>query len=751
MLGQIARGGMSVILKGHDTDLGRDVAVKVLDEELAKRPDVVQRFIEEAQIGGQLQHPGIVPVYELGLMGDARPYFTMKLVKGRTLASLFGQRKAVTDDRGRLLAIFEAVCQTVAYAHSKGVVHRDLKPANIMVGAFGEVQVVDWGLAKVLGQGGVADEQRAKETHASVHTVIETIRSGPGSSGSDSMVGSVMGTPAYMAPEQAQGEIEKLDERADVFSLGAILCELLTGAPPYDEHADEPVVVQAARAMLDPARERIRASGADPALVQLCLDCLSPARAARPANADAVATAVHDFLTSSEERAQRAELEAAEQRIQVAEERRARRLMAALGAAILVALGVGGGSYLWVERTQAERREATRTAVEEAQAEALALGQGDRPGEALAAARRAQSLARAGQADAALLDRVERFVARAEADLEAAERAEELELKDEDLRRRLVELRLGQIDTIGNLQRERELDREFADAFREYGVDLEAADLTPALARIRERDIAEEVALALDDWSRLRRKLHGHGSEEADNLFFLAMDLDPDPVRMEMREAIREGRRDALLSLARPETLDRMSAGSVFVLSSAIWDMYPEDRDVVYRSYDRALPFHPDDYVLQSVGGMIYLRSGRHEVSLACRTAALSQRPDDIGARKQLAAGLLFRGRLERFGDPAGTGWLLESLAFALLEDWEAAERSLRGRYELTGVALLVPPVLSFVRAVVFAELGQLDSAREANARGLYEASELMRDDEESWRRSDLVRWRERAARALGN
>jgi serine/threonine-protein kinase len=187
LAGEIARGGMGVILKGFDTDLGRDVALKVLDGELAKNPAVVQRFVEEAQIGGQLQHPGIVPVYELGLMSDDAPFFTMKLVKGRTLAALLKQRKSLGDNRGKLLAIFEAVCQTMAYAHSKGVLHRDLKPANIMVGAFGEVQVVDWGLAKVLHRGGVADEKRARET---VHTVIETVRSGPGSSGSDSLVGS---------------------------------------------------------------------------------------------------------------------------------------------------------------------------------------------------------------------------------------------------------------------------------------------------------------------------------------------------------------------------------------------------------------------------------------------------------------------------------------------------------------------------------------------------------------------------------
>ena len=136
--GEIARGGMGVVLKGHDRDLGRDVALKVLKRELAERPEIVSRFVEEAQIGGQLQHPGIVPVYELGLLADERPYFTMKLVKGRTFAALLAERASPAADRARCLSILEQVCQTMAYAHSKGVIHRDLKPANVMVGAFGE-------------------------------------------------------------------------------------------------------------------------------------------------------------------------------------------------------------------------------------------------------------------------------------------------------------------------------------------------------------------------------------------------------------------------------------------------------------------------------------------------------------------------------------------------------------------------------------------------------------------------------------
>ena len=176
----------------------------------------------------------------MGAFADRRPYFSMKLVKGRTLASLLDARwhgglrgpapetVPPTDDLPRFVSIFQQVCRTMAYAHSRGVIHRDLKPSNIMVGGFGEVQVMDWGLAKVLPRGGVADESRGIERHEQV-SVIRTLRSG--SDADASQAGSVMGTPAYMPPEQAGGDIEALDERADVFGLGAILCEILTGAP----------------------------------------------------------------------------------------------------------------------------------------------------------------------------------------------------------------------------------------------------------------------------------------------------------------------------------------------------------------------------------------------------------------------------------------------------------------------------------------------------------------------------------------
>ncbi|MEN8151542.1 MAG: serine/threonine-protein kinase, partial [Planctomycetota bacterium] len=149
-IGEIARGGVGVVVRCRDMDLGRDVAMKVIRDEHVGNQVTLQRFVEEAQVGGQLQHPGVVPVYELGLREDGRPYFTMKLIKGKTLSALLTDRKEPTDDLRKFLRIFEQICHTLAFAHARGVVHRDLKPANLLIGSFGEVMVSDWGFAKVL-------------------------------------------------------------------------------------------------------------------------------------------------------------------------------------------------------------------------------------------------------------------------------------------------------------------------------------------------------------------------------------------------------------------------------------------------------------------------------------------------------------------------------------------------------------------------------------------------------------------------
>src|SRR5262249_54270082 len=153
LLGEIARGGMGVVLRGHDPELQRELAVKVILPAHRDNPELLRRFVGEARLAGQLQHPGIMPVYDVGRLADGRPFFAMKLIEGRTLAELLAERGDPGQDLPRFLRYFEAVCQAVGYAHARGVIHRDLKPANVMVGSFGEVQVMDWGLAKRLDDG----------------------------------------------------------------------------------------------------------------------------------------------------------------------------------------------------------------------------------------------------------------------------------------------------------------------------------------------------------------------------------------------------------------------------------------------------------------------------------------------------------------------------------------------------------------------------------------------------------------------
>jgi eukaryotic-like serine/threonine-protein kinase len=373
--GEIARGGMGAILKGRDTDLGRDLAIKVLLEEHKDKPDVIQRFVEEAQIGGQLQHPGIAPVYDLGQFADRRPYFSMKLVKGQTLAKLLANRQEASADRGKFLGMFAKVCETMAYAHSRGVIHRDLKPANIMVGAFGEVQVMDWGLAKVLQAGGVADEKKSRALQQG-QSIIQTLRSGagsdspltPGSLGSQTQMGSVMGTPAYMPPEQALGEIDNLDERADVFGLGAILCEILTGQPPYVGADATAVFRQASRGKLSDCLARLEACGADADLIMLTKHCLELEPKDRPRDASVLAERVSGYLQSVETKLRETELARVNTQVRSEELRRRQKLAFAAGAAIATSLVIGIAASVW----QAVRADHEATRARSAEQRAVA-------------------------------------------------------------------------------------------------------------------------------------------------------------------------------------------------------------------------------------------------------------------------------------------------------------------------------------------------------------------------------------------
>jgi len=237
----IAAGGMGAVVDVRDLDLRRDVAMKVVLDPAHTSDTEILRFIEEAQITAQLQHPGVIPIYDLGIDPSGNVFYTMKFVRGTTLWEIL--RRIGNEDGdtareyplSRLLTIFQRVCDAVAFAHSKGVIHRDLKPTNVMVGDFGEVLVMDWGLARISPReqlGEREDPGSVSESGRRIREVIESVRKQRDQDLLATMRGMVLGTPQFMAPEQAWGKVDEVDERSDIYALGGILYAILTLQAP---------------------------------------------------------------------------------------------------------------------------------------------------------------------------------------------------------------------------------------------------------------------------------------------------------------------------------------------------------------------------------------------------------------------------------------------------------------------------------------------------------------------------------------
>jgi serine/threonine-protein kinase len=661
--GEIARGGMGVVLKGVDTDLGRDIAVKVLLQAHAGKTELLQRFVEEAQIAGQLQHPGIVPVYELGQFRDKGPYFTMKLVKGQTLARLLAARRGPAEDLPRFVAVFEQVCQTLAYAHARGVIHRDLKPGNVMVGAFGEVQVMDWGLAKVLPRGPDAQEQIAPQEELSV---IQTKRSiGSTTGGEQTQAGSVLGTPAYMAPEQARGEVELVDERADVFGLGAILCQVLTGLPPFAGGAE--VMQRAQRANLAEAFARLDGWGADAELIALARRCLAAEPGGRPRNAGEVAEAVTAYQRSVAERLHRAEVERAQAQVKAAEERK-RHLLA---TGLVLALVVGaGGAISWYQRDQArraaeqvQRRYAAEKEVEGALRKAgdlrdRALGltlTGNRRTEVDAMGARTE-LARAEdllEQEAGLDERLRRQVRRMAEVLDADAQDRRLLARFEQARRDEAE-----VDVARSQYKTSRTYPALTAALAEYGLPvgrMPSADAAQRIARCPTAVQAKLVAL-LDRC--LQRAVRKAAQEREWRREVLAW-VDRDPWRGRVRAALASADRKALIRLAQEVDVRRQGPDFLLLLAEVLQDERAPLRIDLLR---RAQQQHPGDFwvnhaLAYSLEGSVFERAQRRPVTAAERTAlneavryytaAAALRPANPGVYVNLSSALRSAGDLD--------------------------------------------------------------------------------------------------------
>ncbi|MCB9670332.1 MAG: serine/threonine protein kinase [Alphaproteobacteria bacterium] len=316
----LGRGAFAEVRRVRDKALNRVMAMKILDRKV-ENAAMRARFVQEAQATAQLQHPGIVPVHELGILPDSRPFFTMEEVRGRTLSAVVAAVHrasvdvwaATPDDwtLRRLIEVFRRVTEATAFAHSRGVVHRDLKPANVMVGAFGEVRVMDWGIAKILGSALPTAEFEAPTSPTATRE------------------GMVAGTPAFMAPEQARGEVHRIDRRTDVYALGAILYYILANRPPFDGPSSAEVLVEVCRG--EPAALVGRSDGPllPAGLVRIAEKAMSAEPDARFADAGELGDAVAHWLDGAERRecALRAVARAAEaRRLAKKEVRRARSL-----------------------------------------------------------------------------------------------------------------------------------------------------------------------------------------------------------------------------------------------------------------------------------------------------------------------------------------------------------------------------------------------------------------------------------------
>jgi tetratricopeptide (TPR) repeat protein len=516
------------------------------------------------------------------------------------------------------------VCQAVGYAHAHGVVHRDLKPSNVMVGSFGEVQVMDWGLAKVLGPAaGPGDATAADETAVAV-TAIDSDRDDSDAT----RAGSVLGTPAYMPPEQAIGAVDQVDQRSDVFGLGAILCAVLTGKPPFLGADSESTRQLAARAKLDDAFARLDGCGSEGELAALCKRCLAPEKADRPADAGEVATAVAELRLASEERARRAQLDRVRAEAEAREQRKRRRVQLALGAAVVLLL-----ASAWYADRQATHRRAEADRRDRDEQARLA-----RDAEALAdLAARCEAALREGDADraAAALEQIDRRLPDGGGDAvrDLAERC----------RAALAVLReLDTIDTlrwtpVGHLRGvERVRTARLPAALAQHGIAPGGIPAPEAAARVNGSPVRDRLLTALDLW------LAFAPSADVRDVLRAA---DADPFRDAVRDAAAVRNWNRLAELAgRPDALGQPPR------FAAVLGQHPvvptERRRQVLQA---ALHSRPGDLSLLMALGESYPFGRREGADDRARwfQAATAAHPRSVAAHINLADALTHKGDVD--------------------------------------------------------------------------------------------------------
>jgi tetratricopeptide (TPR) repeat protein/tRNA A-37 threonylcarbamoyl transferase component Bud32 len=603
-----ARGGLGEVFVARDEELHREVALKEIQAQHADQPDSRNRFLLEAEITGGLEHPGIVPVYGLGAYPDGRPFYAMRFVRGDSLKDAI-ERFHRADGPGRdlgertlalrgLLRRFVDVCNAIAYAHARGVLHRDLKPGNVMLGKYGETLVVDWGLAKVVGQpeGGGGTEEG-------------TLRPAAAGDSAPTQLGCALGTPAFMSPEQAAGRLDELGPASDVYSLGATLYCLLTGKVPFAKDEVGVVLQRVQRGDLVPPRQ-VKGS-VPPALEAICLRAMALRPADRYPSPQMLADDLEHWLADEPVGAYREPLPVRLGRWR----RRHRALVAGVTAALVAVLLLGGAGAWWLLQQAAQLRQGVEAALDKA----ADLRRQARWDEAEAVLEQTQHrLGESGPDD--LCRRVEQ----ARADLRLVRRLDAAHLKAATWVER-------QFDYAG-------AEREYAAAFRHGQLGQPGDDVAAVAARLRGSAIKEQLVAALDDWATLT----GSGSRRA-WLLAVARRADHDPSRGRFRNPRIWRNRQALERLAR-QAVERQWSPQLVTALARVLERWGGNTVPLLRA---AQARHPQDFWLNfELGNALRARQQMGE-AVGYYRAALALRPTTYAVHINLGAALHDKGDLD--------------------------------------------------------------------------------------------------------
>jgi tetratricopeptide (TPR) repeat protein len=618
-----AEGGLGKVYLAHDEELGREVALKEIKERYADDSGSRSRFVLEAAVTGGLEHPGIVPVYSLGCYADGRPYYAMRFIKGESLKDAIEQYHgaagaapdpAVRDAALRqLLRRFYDVCNAMAYAHHRGVLHRDLKPGNIMLGKYGETLVVDWGLAKAQGR---ADATATTSIHASE----APLRPDKASGSASTQAGAVLGTPAFMSPEQAGGQLDRLGPASDVYSLGATLYYLLTGQAPVSGKDPREVLDHVRRGMF--LRPRQVKPAVAPALEAICLKAMALRPEERYATAAELGQDIERWLDDQPVRAWPEPWTVRTRRWA----RRHRTLVTSLAVA-LVSLSVLAALLLSAAQQRALRREYLNKEVGLALADALAkrqelqgkLHKPERAHELLsdidqwqthlqatrAAFERARALAH-GEPEL-LEEKLAGQLAGLEQDVAADER-------DGELARELDTIRLEASATVDVKAAYQRAASKYPDVFARAGLAVADSDPAALAQRLARVPVRYAVVAALDHWAEV-----SDDPPLRSRLLEVARRADPDPWRDRFRQVEAWNDRATLEKLAQQIQPAQQSPQVITALAGLLITERGEARNVLRR----ALLHHPRDFWLNFVLGEVTKdpveREARYQAALALR------------------------------------------------------------------------------------------------------------------------------------